>query len=418
MKRSLISQFNSLPVSNGKYFLILFLLWPFLAFITALTSYSKKESRIVIYLFLIYYGLTFVIGNAGNDAERYALYLRNNAEMPFSAFLSIVGGLYSDTTVDIVEPLISFIVSRFTNYHGVLFAVYAAIFGFFYLRSVDLLYPQYQENKGWNSMIFFIFFILILPVTAINGFRMWTAAWIFFYGAYHVIKYREVKYLMIALSASLVHFSFISANIILIIYFFAGNRNFIYLPLALLSFVLPQITSPLFQMISIKFGGGLQARYETYSNEGYIIAQQEVSKQAAWFLNLSNELVFYYLIFAIIIIQIRFGYLMKEKSESNFFSFLLLFLSFVNFGKAIPSLGERFQIVFFLLATYYIFLCFLKLPGKTINFITLIGLFPMILHTAVAFRQGSESINSWIFTPILGLPLFVSDLSLFDFLFH
>jgi hypothetical protein len=417
MIKSFVNRYSPWAGSSAKFYLILFLFWPLLAFITALASYSKKESRTVVYLFLIYFGLTFVVGSAGNDAERYALMLRNNAQMPFSAFFSIVGGLYSDTTVDVVEPLISFIVSRFTSYAGILFAVYAAIFSFFYLKSVDLLFPKYQDNKGWNSSVFFIFFILVLPITAINGFRMWTAAWIFFYGAYHVVLNRDIKFLAVALSASLVHFSFISANIILIIYFFAGNRNMIYIPITLLSFVLPRILAPVFQMISIRFGGGLQARYETYSNEGYVISQQEMYKQAAWFLNLSNELIFYYLIFAIIIVKIRYGNLMRGKVESNLFSFLLLLLAFVNFGKAIPSLGERFLIVFLLFATLYMFLFSIKLSIKGLNLITIIGLFPMLLHIAVAFRQGAECINAWLFTPLLGLPLFVPNISLFDFLF-
>ena len=63
---------------------------------------------------------------------------------------------------------------------------------------------------------------------------------------------------------------------------------------------------------------------------------------------------------------------MKENSEKNLFSFLLLFLSFVNFGMPIPSFGERFQALFFLFATMYIFLFFLKLPGNRIYLITLL----------------------------------------------
>lgn len=419
MDKIISSQLAPFSISNSKYYLILFLFWPFLAFLTAISDYSKKESKMVVYLFLIYYGLTFVLGNAGNDAERYALYMKNNADLPFSDFFKIIGGIYtSDTSVDIVEPLISFFISRFTTYHGVLFASYAALFGYFYLNSVNNLYDLYKNNNGWNTLFYLVFFILILPITAINGFRMWTAAWIFFFGAYHVILYRNPRYLLIALSSSLVHFSFLSANIILIIYFLAGNRNYIYLPIAMASFVLPHLLAPFFRSISLKLGGGLHSRYETYSNKDYIIATQQASEQSAWFLTLGNVVFFYYLLFAIVLMHVRYGYLIKGKAESNFYSFLLLFLAFVNFGKGIPSFGERFQILFFLFATTYIFLCFLKLPPNNINLLTWIGIFPLLLRTAVTFRQGSESINAWILTPGLGLPLLVPNLSIFDFLFQ
>lgn len=419
MNKSSLDQFSLSSVQNGKYYLLLFLIWPFLALIAALINYNRKESKVIVYLFLIYYGLTFVLGNAGNDAERYALYMRNNSALPFSDFFKIVGGIYaSDTSVDIVEPLISFFVSRFTSYHGALFAVYAAIFGYFYLKSVNLLYESQSESSGWNSIIFLTGFIVVLPITAINGFRMWTAAWIFFYGAYHVVLYRDPKFLLVALSSSLVHFSFLSANLILIIYFFAGNRNLVYLPIVLASFILPHLIAPVFQSISLKMGGGLQSRFETYSNESYILATQEVSRQAAWFLNLGTDLLFYYLLFAVAVIKLRFNYLMKEKVESNLYSFLLLFLAFVNFGSGIPSFGDRFMIVFFLFATFYVFLFFLKIPGNKIHWLALVGLFPMLLRTVVAFRQGSESMNAWIFSPGLGVPLFVPDLSLFEMLFQ
>ena len=110
----------------------LFIIWPFLAFLTALFNYRQKEARNVVFLFLVYYGLTFANNNEFVDAYRYALHLESNAKLPFSEFFKIVGGLYSDTSIDIVEPLISFIISRFTSYHGLYFAVCAAIFGFFY----------------------------------------------------------------------------------------------------------------------------------------------------------------------------------------------------------------------------------------------------------------------------------------------
>jgi hypothetical protein len=419
MNTGISGKFNLQAVTNSKYYLILFLIWPFLALISAISNYSQKESKKVIYLFMIYYGLTFIIAAVDTDSAGYARELKDNAALPFSDFFKIVGGIYAtDTSVDIVEPFISFVVSRFTDDPSLLFAVYAAVFGFFYLKSINLIYDRYWENPGWNAVIHLAFFTVIIPITSIDGGRMWTAAWIFFYGAYHVILYRDPRYLLIALASSFVHWSFLSANVVLIIYFLAGNRNIIYLPIAFASFVLPSLITPVFQSISLFLGGGLQGRFENYSNENYIIYRQEDLEQAAWFLQIGNNLVLYYLLLALIVIQIKSGYLMKEKAERNLFSFLLLFLSFVNFGKAIPSFGSRFQLVFFLFATLYVILYSVKLKGKGINLLTIFGLFPMILFTAVTFRQVSVTINAWILTPGLGFPLLTPVLSISDLLFR
>jgi len=419
MNKGFSDQFSPPLIAGGKHYLYLFLLWPFMAFVMAIINFSQKEAKKVVYIFLVYYGLTFIIGVEGMDAAGYAQRLRDNAMLPFSDFFNIVGGIYtSDTSVDIVEPLISFLVSRFTEKHSILFAVYAAVFAFFYLKSIDLLYSRYSvEKPGRNAWILLAFFVTILPVTSINGFRMWTAAWIFFYGAYHVIIYRNPRYLLVALAASLVHFSFLSANIILVIWFLAGNRNFIYMPLALASFVVPQIISPFIQMMSLRLGGGLQGRVESYTSEGYILFRQEDYANTVWFLQVGNTMVFYFLILAIAIIQFRTRNTVKDKPESNLYSFLLLFLAFVNFGKPIPSFGGRFEILFFMFASLYVFLYFVKQAKSKLDLINWIGLFPMFLYAVIVLRQGSETINAWILSPGFGVPLFVKGISVAGFLF-
>lgn len=409
---------NPHSVSNSVHYLILFIVWPFLAFCIALTSYSQKEARRVVYFFLIYFGLTLVIHDKFYfDAAGYALDFQKNATLPFSDFFKIVGGLYNtDTSVDVFEPFVSFLVSRFTSDYRVLFAVYAAIFGFFYLKSIDLLYKGYLKNPGLNVSIHLAFFSIILPITAISGFRMWTAAWIFFYGAYHAVLYREIRFLILALLSSFVHWSFLTANVILLIYFFAGNRNYIYLPIALLSFVAPQLISPLFSAISLRLGGALQSRFDSYTSENYMLFRQGDMAEASWFLQIGNNLVFYYLLFALVVIQVEFRHLMNSKEEKNLFSFLLLFLALVNFGRSIPSFGGRFQIVFFLFATLYVYLFSIKISGNKLNITTIVGLFPMLLYAVVALRQASEFINAWLFAPGFGLPLLVPGLPLIDLL--
>ncbi len=415
--RSYIENQTLTSTADSKSYIILFLLWPFLSFMVALANFSRKEARTVIYIFIVYYGLTFVNNNMAVDAYRYALGLKANALLPFSDFFKVVGGLYSDTSVDIVEPLISFIVSRVTNYHGLYFGVWASIFGFFYLKSIGLLYEQYKVNQGWNTVILMIFFIMTIPVTMISGVRMWTAAWIFFYGAYRVVTERNPRFLIVTLSAAFVHWSFMSANAILIIYYLVGNRNIIYLPLALSSFVIPQLAAPLFRSVALKLGGGLQQRYTNYSSEGYISAVQEGAAQSAWFMRITSDLVFYYLLIAIALIQLRHNSRMNGKTEKNLFSFLLLFLAFVNFGMPIPSFGERFMVLFFLFATAYLMLYFIKMPGEKLYFIIILGVFPMMLYSLINFRLGTESINAWIISPGLGVPLFAPVLSLYEVLF-
>lgn len=405
-------------VSSYRNYFLLFVIWPFMAFITALSNYRHKEAKRIVYLFLIYYGLTFVIAQTGMDSYQYVRRFEYNATLPFSDFFKIVSGLYSsDTTVDILEPFISFIVSRFTDDYRFLFAAYAALFGFFYLKSINLLYSRYEKNPGWNSLIFMIFFIIVIPITSINAPRMWIAAWMFFFGAYHVILNRDPRYFLLTFGGCLMHWSYILVNVILVIYYFVGNRNFIYFPIVLLSFIFPNGLVPFFTWASGNSGAALQLRYSGYSSEDYNLAVMEDLQQTRWFVNISNDIVFYYLLFALIIIYLMHRKLMNLTAENNLFSFLLLFLAFVNFGTPFPDFA-RFKIIFLLFATFYIFLFLMKLPGNRINLLTISGLFPMALFTAIQFRVGSDVINSWIFMPGFGIPWVYPGITLANLLFN
>ncbi|WP_430821847.1 EpsG family protein [Carboxylicivirga caseinilyticus] len=404
--------------SNAKTYLLLFLFWPFLAFVLAIINYSQQTARKVIYIFLIYYGFSFVNENMYVDAFRYAKRFIMTAELPFSDFFVIVGGLYTDSSVDIIEPLSRFIISRFTDNPQFFFAFWVAFMGFFYLKSINLLYSKYQENPNTTSLVLLLFFIFTVPITAVSGIRMPTAMWIFFYAAYHVVLYRDKRYLLLALSASLVHWSFLTANAVLLLYFFAGNRNWLYLPLTVVSFIVPNLLAPLFKNLAQSVGGAIQDRYKGYSNEDYIEGIQQSYEGASWFMGLFENLALYFLLFSIIYIQLKDRKIMQESYEKNLYSFLLLFLAFINFGQIIPSFGGRFQILFYLLATTYVFLYSVKIKNQPLHIIKLIGIFPILLFCAIQFRMGSESINAWIFYPGFGLSALVRELSLAELMFN
>jgi len=170
-----------------------------------------------------------------------------------------------------------------------------------------------------------------------------------------------------------------------------------------------------FKKLSLIMGGGLQNRFAMYSDEQYMLLRQEQNLEAAWFLQIVDILILFYIILAAVIL--RFTSSARNKDEENLFSFLLLFLSFVNFGKEIPSFGGRFQMIFYLFGTLYIFLQCVKMSGNKVSLLTLVGIFPMLLYTAITFRQGSDSINAWLLTPGLGLPFLVPGISISELLF-
>jgi hypothetical protein len=401
---------------DPKGMILLFAIWPFAATLWALWNYELKESKKIVFLFLIYYGLTFVISTEGLDSFRYAENFAFTATLPFTDFFKIVGGIYAtDTSVDILVPLLNFLLSRFTASYHILFAAFALIFGFFYLKSFNLLHDEYIKSPNRNALIHLLFFAILIPIFSINGFRFYAACWIYFYGAYFVVVNNDRRYLLICFSSALVHFSFLAPIVLLIIYVVAGNRNIIYYPLLAFSFISPIIFSSYLQKIGFLLGGGIQTRIGNYTNDAYMEDIASHNEEVKWFLEWSDKLVLYYLFAALIIIRIKYKSLVETREMQNIYSFLLLILSFVNFGSSIPSVG-RFQALFYLFGVLYVFKLFLELKSYTWNWITILGLFPMFLFTALALRQGIETINAWIFT-LSPYPFILPEITVYDFLY-
>ena len=199
------------------------------------------------------------------------------------------------------------------------------------------------------------------------------------------------------------HWSFFTVNLVLIAYYFAGNRNMIYTPIAIASFILPSLLMPLFTSISPMLGAAVEHRFEGYTSESYALWIEQLTSQASWFMLLNNRVF-------------RRDYV-RGKMEEDWYSFLLVLVAFVNFGRVIPEFGSRMQTVFLLFAAAYVFFYYRNLSWGRIRPMTVVGMFPMALYVFIEFRMGSESINPWLYAPGFGSPWLDPTLSLSELLF-
>lgn len=372
----------------------------------------------VIFFFLVYFGLTFVADNEVMDSYGYAETFLFYGTLPFKEFFKVLSGYYSrGASLDFIEPAVTFLVSRVSSSTHIFFAVFSTLFAFFYLRSFNLLYDEYTKSPNWNAWVFMVFSIVVIPITSLSGLRMWIAAWMFFLGAYQLLLTRKPRYLLLALSACLMHWSFLNLNALLIIWYLAGNRNVIYTPLAIASFFISHFMQPLLEWITGVAGSGIASRVQGYTGESHSETYQEWFESTAWFIRLNNDMIWYFFIAAIILIRVFKKSVMKGKFEENWYSFLLLLFTMVNFGRSLPDFGRRMQSIFILFATVYVFLYFRNLGEQKLKFITIAGVFPLLLFTFIEFRGAAESINAWLFAPGFGMPLLDSARSLAEVLF-
>lgn len=385
--------------SRKKYQLLIFLIWPFIGFIMACRDFSSRLNRNLILVFYTLYGFTFFV-NPAMDGERYANQLLRVYDIPFENRDKIFEGLFSEEgELDLLQPALTFLVSRFTSYPGILFAVFALVFGLLQLKTIYMVYQDTEGHRNKNVIALLCYLPLLLPIFSINGFRMWTAAWLFAYGVYNYAYRNKKLYLFVALSAILVHFSFITVSIVLLIYVFAGNRKWIYTVLASISFMLSELPLPAIEAYVENFGSGITRKFNSYTNTKYTKTVEEYKQQAAWFITLSSVTLKYFFTIAMGSMYFRIGKVKVSKEFNSLWCVTLLILTYANLASTVPS-GGRFLTVYYILATLLLIIFYAHYYNtRKLDPIILFGIFPMLLTAAISTRVGLNTTNITLLMP-------------------
>src|SRR5690606_22893488 len=384
---------------NKRNTIVIAMIWPTIGLIMALKHYNKFNTKNIILVFCLLYGFTFVI-NEKMDGDRYAERLKNDYGKPFSdsAFNEHITGLY-ETSLDFVQPLINFVISRVTDSHHVLFAVYALVFGYFWLKSIDFVNKRFQMDRNELTILYTIFFISLIPIFNINGFRMWTAAWIFIYGALHVVVNKDWRYLLISLAACTVHFSFLTANVILILWFFLGNHKWVYLSLALITFAISELDLSVVRSYAQMISPALESKANAYASDAYADNVAQLRGNDVWFMQLSPILTRYLLLFNLLFMIFVSTKKKLPKSELNLLSFTLLFLAYANIASLVPS-GGRFVTVYSVFAAILSIILVSKYYYSRLDApYRLISLGVVLLSVLITLRVAAPSINTILFAP-------------------
>lgn len=325
----------------------LFFLSPFIGFVQALKHYKEDWAKNSVWLFVIFYGFTMHRAEM-MDSNRYVLNLKSlyNSPLTWDVFTS---NFYSEQseTIDIYQPIVSFILSRFTDNGNILFAVFGVVYGYFYSRNIWLVFDLAKEKRLDRSLwVLMIAFMCVLGFWNLNGVRMWTAAHIFFYGAFQYLVHNKRSGIAVALLSILVHFSFVFPSGALLLF------TLVRIPWRILYFLF--IGSFFLSALNIgSVRSGLESaapafllpRVDRYTNDEYLEASTDLNESAVWYIKYHVDSLMWLLVALFTIIY--FSTPSKSKSSasfSNLFGFSLLILSLGNFTDLLPS-GGRFVLV-------------------------------------------------------------------------
>lgn len=336
----------------------MFLVLPALSLYNAIRHIRASYAMNAIWLFSGYFGLTFVLASGSSaDSARIVQGLLDMHESRLS-FEVLTSFFYSEKTgqLDIVQPLITFIISRFTDNPKILYMVFGLLFGYFYSRNIGYIIHKTMPKKSWYSAFLLISFALVVPVWFINGFRYYMAAQVFIFGVLPYLMEGSRKRLYYALFAGLIHWSFFIAIGLLFAYMVIKNRTLFYYVLFVTTFFISLLNIEIIRTLFESYAPAVvQETRAGYLGEAYGEVISEKNTSVNWYVNGHFEAL-KWLIFALAsyLYLAKKSLLKSEKGNYNIFNFSLFFFGFINLFSVVPSVNRFYVIpVMLFLAVFY-----------------------------------------------------------------
>lgn len=368
--------------NNKSTSLVLTFLFPFVGLIYSLANWRQSWAKNAFWLACVYLGAVFIFlpeGVAlgeGTDSARYQMDLINFYGDNSSLFGVLAKYRIEHNMMDFYQPIITYLISRFTDNAHVLFAVFALVFGFFYSRNVWFILDKLPNKKQGIFVILTILYFLICPITQINGVRMWTALHVYVYALMPYLLDRDKSKLWCLALAPLIHFSFLYVSLLGFVYFMlsermkTGSRTLQFV--ALSTFIATLAVNSL----NLDAVGGMlmdyspesyEDRIELYVNQDLADRNAEGAALSNWYIAVSGILKKWTIAVLLIFLYPCMKKFFKGEYGLNRLYLFALFLgAFANIMSLIPS-GGRFQILSMMFMVPVILLTILRIP-KTVSY--------------------------------------------------
>lgn len=385
---------------------ITFLFLPILSFFIAIKNYRQMWSKNVVWAFTAFYGYHFASPNEGADINRYIEKFHEYTNDNYTIGNFIVS-MYSagSTTLDVLEPLTSYLLGRITTNHHLLLLIYGIIFGYFFSRNLWIIIDHTKGSLTLRSVAALTLLVVEIGIWEINGFRFWCAAHMFIYATLNLVLLNNRKgYIFLVLSC-LMHLGMFVPVVALLIY------RFIKLPVSMLfvffifTFFIAELNIEFVRNLLNTYAPSfLSNKLSSYTSNEYIELVNETLGGYSIFYQLSTKI-------RLVIIVLFTGVIFYNKKlfmhtpMFQLFAFYLLLGSLANILSQLPS-GSRYVIIsdFILYGiTFYFFQSYKQFAlSKYIN-VVIPFLFVYAFYNFRIIGIHTFSIHHFINNPLVSL---------------
>lgn len=393
--------------------ILLTFFFPFVGLINSLINWKQSWAKNAFWLACVYMGAVFIYCPEGStlgvgaDGGRYVLRLMamyNNRSLTIGGILSSLG--HDPQIMDLYQPLMTYIISRFTDNGHVLFAAYAFVFGFFYSRNIWYILEKLPNKKLGYLFILVTLYFLICPITQINGVRMWTALHVYVYGMMPYLLQRDKSKIWLVALTPLIHFSFLYVAIFGLLWYVLPYRfksqNSPFTHIAYLFFIVTLFFNTLnldmvSEIITEYSPEAYEERIVGFTNEEYMASITAANKLKNWYVGLSGMFSNWaYNILMLFLFPCLKRNFSKNSGMMHLFCFALLLGGLANIMALLPS-GGRFLTLSQMFKVPLILMVAMSIPStdyfnKVLNIALLFLLLPFVFNIRLLFDYFSITV--------------------------
>lgn len=337
--------------------LILFVISPFLSFVYSLRRIKTRSSFVVFFLFAIFFGMAFSVGNVRTEGSFDGISYRINFEQykyvtqyefseNFKEFLS-----FDEGKKDIYFDTVAYYLSRITDNYHVMFMFFAIVFAYFSLKSFKFFTKEDEFDASLSSYVLAYLF-MSNQIFNINGMRMWTAAWVGVYALLQIFGNKDKRYFLLLLTTPFFHGSFWVFIAVVVLAYMFMRFDKAWVVMFFVSFFVGSIALELLEEASDLLPTFMQRMIASYTDAEYVQQRAEAGTGFYWVSKLFSTLVRLYMNFMVYLFIKNAKDIKANPKSKTLYLFLLVYMTFVNFTMPVPSLGGRYMVLAYPIIAY------------------------------------------------------------------
>ena len=324
----------------------LFFLNPFLSAIVSLKNIRDGVSHRILYLWFLVFGIGFCAMDEAADSFRYVEEFMMESQYTWGRYLLEVKewATFESNIKDIYTLTVNVLVGKFTsNYHWT-YLIYAAVFGFFYIKSLKIFLKHQMVKKEIVFYALLFMFCYSNPIFNINGVRFWTAAWIGVYVALNLFVERKYRMIPLLILMPLVHGSTVIWVVIMLAAIILSRFQKVTIGLYLASsFVSAVSYLNILNDYSYMLPQFMQNQIWSYTESEMALERLAgISEYGAAYADFLIALPGYFQILLCILLILNRKEIYQNKKAGILMTVMLALAAITNFLSGIPSMG-RFQ---------------------------------------------------------------------------